>query len=226
MTDHTRETVYLLEDDDAVRRSITRLLQTAALDVEEYAEPVTFLKTLPSDAAGCLILDVRMPHMSGLQVLEHLRDRQIFLPTVFISGCADLPMVVQAMKLGAVDFLEKPFSEQNLLDRIHESMNKYRRHRQRQNFVYSIRNRMEDLTEREQTVLDHLVQGENTKTIAHALNVSPKTIEFHRVNVLRKMQADSVVELVRQVLAVQAADEASRTDFDATQRVSSAYHVA
>jgi len=190
--------VFVIDDDDSVRRSLERLLRSVDLDVETYASAQEFLRRALPDRPSCVVLDLRLPGPSGLELQESLIRAGHNVPIVFISGHADVPSSVRAIKAGAVDFLQKPFSDQALLDIIHGALRRDREARQNQAEVAGLRVRFDTLTPRERDVLRLVIQGRLNKQIAGDLGISEKTVKFHRGRVMEKTQAGSVAELVRQ----------------------------
>lgn len=193
--------VILVDDDSAVRESIRWLLESVSLEVVEFASPQAFLDAPRRDVPTCIVLDVRMPTMSGLDVQERLARSGDTTPIIFITGHADVPSAVRAFKGGAVDFLEKPFSEQMLLDRVHAALRRDNEQRKERSERARWRQRYETLSPREREVLDHVVRGEPNKIIADKLEINIKTVEIHRTRVMRKMEADSLAALVREYFA-------------------------
>lgn len=201
--------VYLIDDDPGIQDAMRRLLKSVGLQLQTYSHAQEFLekkeKGDPTTShPGCLVLDIRMPGMSGLELQQRLQDRGDDLPIIVVSGHADVPMTVRAIKAGALDFLEKPFNEQVLLDRIQEGIQESLRRRSEQGERSQIEARVKTLTPREREVLDMLVSGKPNKTIATDLNISRKTLDIHRGKVLQKMQAETVADLVRMVLKARA----------------------
>ena len=190
--------VFVIDDDDSVRRSLERLLRSVDLDVETFASAQDFLRKPMPDRPACVVLDLRLPGPSGLELQESLTRSGHDVPIVFISGHADVPSSVRAIKAGAVDFLQKPFSDQALLDIIHGALRRDREARRDRAEVASIRVRFDMLTPRERDVLRLVIQGRLNKQIAGDLGISEKTVKFHRGRVMEKTQAGSVAELVRQ----------------------------
>jgi FixJ family two-component response regulator len=190
--------VFVIDDDDSVRRSLERLLRSVDLDVETFASAQDFLRRPMPDRPACVVLDLRLPGPSGLELQESLNRSGHDVPIVFISGHADVPSSVRAIKAGAVDFLQKPFSDQALLDIIHGALRRDREARRDRAEVSSIRVRFDTLTPRERDVLRLVIQGRLNKQIAGDLGISEKTVKFHRGRVMEKTQAGSVAELVRQ----------------------------
>jgi two-component system response regulator FixJ len=193
-------TVFVVDDDEAVRTSLRLLLKSVGLPVETFASAQEFLDQFDPDRAGCLVLDIRMPGMSGLELQQHLNDRHSIMPVVFITGHGDVPMAVEAMQAGAVDFIQKPFRDQDLIDRINRALEKDREMRGELRERDEIRRRMSQLTPREREVLELVTQGKANKVIAGDLGVSQRTVEIHRARVMEKMRAGSLAHLVRMVL--------------------------
>jgi two-component system response regulator FixJ len=193
-------TVFVVDDDDAVRTSLRLLLKSVGLPVETFASAQEFLDAFDADRAGCLVLDIRMPGMSGLELQQRLNEIHAIVPIVFITGHGDVPMAVEAMQHGAVDFIQKPFRDQDLIDRINQALEKDRDNRAGLKERDAIRRRMQQLTPREREVLDLVTQGKANKVIAGDLNVSQRTVEIHRARVMEKMGASSLAHLVRMVI--------------------------
>jgi two-component system response regulator FixJ len=192
--------VHLIDDDEAVRHSMAFLLTTVGLAVRVYESADQFLTALGSLQPGCIISDVRMPGMDGLALQRKLRAEGIGLPVIIITGHGDVAMAVEAMKAGAIDFLEKPFDDELLLTAIGSALDQYGKTGVRETEIGLIRQRLETLSPREREVLDGLVAGLPNKTIAYDLKLSPRTVEVHRANVMTKMQAGSLSDLVRMTL--------------------------
>ncbi len=189
--------MFVVDDDAAVRDAIKDLLESVGMRVQTFVSGAEFLARTPVDAPSCLILDVRLPGMSGLEFQRHLNSSGIEIPIVFITGHGDIPITVQAMKGGAVDFLTKPFRDQELLDAIHKAIARDRERREQHAEVIDLRQRYEELTPREREVMALVTQGLLNKQIAAELGASETTIKIHRGQVMRKMQADSLADLVR-----------------------------
>jgi two-component system response regulator FixJ len=192
--------VHLIDDDEAVRQALAFLLASAGHAVRVYESGESFLGTAGSPHLGCIVSDVRMPGIDGLALLRRLKEIGITLPVVIMTGHADVPLAVEAMKAGAVDFIEKPFDDEVLLSAIRVALSRQGEVEQRNAEQDRIRARIESLSERERQVLDGLVSGHANKTIAYDLDLSPRTVEVHRANVMIKMGASSLSNLVRMAL--------------------------
>ncbi len=192
--------VLVVDDDAGVRNAMRVLLKSVGLDSASYGSAQEFLAAYDSAQPGCLLLDIRMPGMSGLELQQQLNLRGAVIPVIFMTGHGDIPMAVEAMQHGAFDFLQKPFRDQDLIDRIQKAIAKDADLRKSLGEHERIRRRLESLTPREREVLDLMTQGKQNKAIAQALDVSPRTVEIHRARVMEKMNAHSVAELVRMML--------------------------
>jgi two-component system response regulator FixJ len=192
--------VHVIDDDEAVRESIDFLLRAAGLSVRTYDSATSFLEAAPKIAAGCIITDVRMPGLSGLELLRRLQEMQVGLPVIVITGHGDVPLAVEAMKCGAVDFLEKPFDDDVLLASVRAALNRSEESAAVEAERADIRARIAALTQRERDVLEGLVAGHPNKIIAFKLEISPRTVEIYRANLMTKMKAGSLSELVRMAL--------------------------
>lgn len=193
-------TVFVVDDDDAVRNSLRWLLKSVGFPVTLFASAQEFLSAYQTDHPGRLVLDIRMPGMSGLELQRHLSLRGAIIPIVFITGHGDVPMAVDAMQQGAFDFLQKPFRDQDLIDRVQRAFEKDATSRRALAEVDRIREHFESLTAREREVLALVTSGKANKVIAAELDVSPRTVEIHRARVMEKMEAPSLAALVRMVL--------------------------
>lgn len=194
------EIVFVVDDEAPMRNALQRLFESAGLAVEAYATAQEFLDSCRPDTAGCLVLDVRMPGMSGLELQQELASRDVKIPVVFLTGSADVPMAVQAMQAGAVDFLEKPFENEILLARVREALERGARMQHDAGLRAGIEQRLARLTPREREVMELMVAGRLSKTIADMLGVSPRTVQIHRGRIMEKMQAPSLADLVRMAL--------------------------
>ncbi len=193
-------TVIVIDDDEAVRSSLKLLLRSVKLPVTAYASAQEFLPRYSPDQPGCLIVDVRMPGMSGLELQQQLNLRGAMIPVIFITGHGDISMAVEAMRHGAFDFLPKPFRDQDLLDRVQRALQKDAANRREIAQTERIRELFETLTPREREVLELVTSGKPNKVMAADLGVSQRTVEIHRARVMEKMQANSLAQLVRMVM--------------------------
>jgi two-component system, LuxR family, response regulator FixJ len=189
--------VHVIDDDEAVRQSIEFLLRTSGVTARTYDSASAFLDVLPTIESGCIITDVRMPGISGIDLLRHLGEMQIRIPVIVITGHGDVPLAVEAMKSGAVDFLEKPFEDELLLRSVRSALNRSQENAARDAERAEVETRLATLTNRERDVLEGLVAGKPNKIIAFDLAISPRTVEIYRANVMTKMEAASLSELVR-----------------------------
>jgi two-component system, LuxR family, response regulator FixJ len=197
--------VCIVDDDEAVRGSLKLLLKSLGLSTRAYGSAPEFLAEFDPQRRGCLVLDIRMPGMSGLDLQQELNARGALVPIIFMTGHGDVPMAVEAMQQGAMDFLQKPFRDQDLLDRIHKAIEKDRAGRELLGNREHIRARIDALTPREREVLKFITDGKANKVIAAELKVSQRTVEIHRANVMEKMDANSLAHLVRMVVEAQGA---------------------
>jgi two-component system, LuxR family, response regulator FixJ len=198
--------VHIVDDDEAVRQSLAFLLSTAGIPVRVYESATSFLRALPSLQAGCLITDVRMPDLTGIELLQRLKAKSIDLPVIVITGHGDIPLAVEAMKSGAIDFIEKPFAEEAILRAVRSAEERVGRQGHRSEVETALAGRFASLSERERQVLDGLVAGSANKTIAYDLGISPRTVEVYRANLMNKMQAKSLSELIRMALTIRPSD--------------------
>jgi two-component system, LuxR family, response regulator FixJ len=195
-----RPVVYVVEDDDAVRESLRFLLQTAHLPVRAYESAKPLLDALPGIEDGCVIADVKMPEIDGLELVRLLKRRKVGLPVIVITGHTDVPLAMQAMKAGAVDFIEKPYDGEVLLSAVQSALSAHEKHVRRDSERAEIRRRLAVLSQRERQVLDGLVAGRPNKAIANELGISARTVEIYRAQMMSKMQAISLSQLVRMAL--------------------------
>jgi two-component system, LuxR family, response regulator FixJ len=193
-------TVHVIDDDEALRDSLTFLLRTAQLEVLSYPSAAAFLETLPDAKLSCVITDVRMPGMSGIDLLRHLRERKISVPVIVITGHGDIPLAVEAMRIGAIDFLEKPFDDEVLIASVKAALRQKEGETKRHGERAEIERRLAALSNRERDVLGGLVAGRANKQIAYDLGISPRTVEIYRANLMSKMKAGSLSDLVRMAL--------------------------
>jgi two-component system response regulator FixJ len=196
----TSSSVHVIDDDEAVRESLEFLLRSARFDVHSYESAVAFLSALPNVGNGCIITDVRMPEMSGIDLLRRLKELGVSAPVIVITGHGDVPLAVEAMKIGAVDFLEKPFDDDVLLMSVRTALGRAEQQQHRDLERAQMQERLATLSTREREVLDGLIAGLPNKTIAYDLGISPRTVEIYRANVMTKMKAASLSELVRMAL--------------------------
>jgi two-component system response regulator FixJ len=200
----TDAVVHLIDDDEAVRQSVAFLLTTSGFAVRVYESATAFLDALPSLQPGCVVTDVRMPGMDGLALQRELANRGVGFPVIVITGHADVPLAVEAMKSGAVDFIEKPFNDNSLLSAIRVAIAQHGRNARRDDEIAAIKAKLGSLSPREREVLDGLVAGLPNKTIAYDLKISARTVEVHRANLMTRMGAHSVADLVRMVFVVRS----------------------
>jgi two-component system, LuxR family, response regulator FixJ len=194
------QVVHVIDDDADVRQSMAFLLSTTGLAVRVHESAVAFLADLPNAQGGCIVTDIRMPGMDGLELQRRLRDHKIGLPVIVMTGHGDVALAVEAMKAGAVDFIEKPFDDEVLLGAIRSALARHAQSSEDRGRRLEIRERLDQLSAREREVLDGLVAGKPNKIIAYDLGISARTVEVYRANVMTKMRADSLSELVRMAL--------------------------
>jgi two-component system, LuxR family, response regulator FixJ len=194
--------VYVIDDDDAQRESLAFLLGTAQISVQSFASAKAFLETLPAAKNGCIITDVRMPDLSGIDLLRRLNDLKVTVPVIVVTGHGDVALAVEAMKIGAIDFLEKPVDDEVLLASVNLALQQQDGQAKRHIERAEIESRTAALSQRERDVLDELVAGRANKQIAFDLGISPRTVEIYRANLMHKMRAGSLSDLVRMALIV------------------------
>jgi len=194
-------TVFIVDDDKQVREALELLMQSVGLNVETYESGQALLEAFKPEIPGCIVTDIRMPGMSGLELQKKLKEQKLHPPVIIITGHGDIPMAVDAMQAGAVDFIEKPFNDQRLLDSVHRAIETDAAQRGHATQIAEIRERMESLTAREKEVMALITQGKRNKNIADELHVSQSTVEAHRAKVMEKMQANTLSDLMRMVLS-------------------------
>lgn len=195
-------TVFVIDDDEAVRDSLKMLLDSIGQRSETFTNPGHFLETYDENRPGCIVLDIRMPGMSGLELQNRLNNIHCILPIIFITGHGDVPMAVRAIKEGAMDFIQKPFRDQELLDLINDALKLDGKQRSELLEHKNILHRVSSLSDREYEVLHHVVEGKANKLIATEIGLSQRTVEIHRSHVMKKMHTKSLAHLVRQIMAV------------------------
>ena len=193
-------TVHVVDDDEAVRRALCMLFRSDGLRTADYAAPGEFLDAVTPEMTGCIVLDIRMPGMDGLDLHQRLQEREIAMPVIFLTGHADVPKAVRAMKQGALDFIEKPFDDEHLLRRVQYALTKGALQKHRKAERDRLTERLEQLTPREREALNLIVAGHTNKEIAEQLHISARTVEVHRARLMKKLEADSLSDLVRMVL--------------------------
>jgi two-component system, LuxR family, response regulator FixJ len=204
MIDSEKPLVHLVDDDEAIRRSAGFMLKTSGFQVKSYESGIELLKNCASLDPGCILLDIRMPGMDGLEVQRKLQEKGVGLPVIIMTGHGDVALAVQAMKAGAVDFIEKPFEKSALLDALAEGLERLKRGESSGDRMRDATTRLQALTGREREVLDGLAQGLPNKTIAYDLGISPRTVEIHRANLMTKLGVRSLSEALRIAFAAQA----------------------
>ncbi len=197
-----KPTIFIVDDDAAVRDALKFLMRSVGHAVETFGSALEFLGAYRDDRPGCLVLDIRMPGLSGLELQDKLVEQHALIPIIFITGHGDVPMAVEAMQAGAMDFIQKPFRDQDLLDRINQALEKDTANRMALKESNAIRERLASLTPREREVMNLVVQGKANKVIAGDLDLSQRTVEIHRARVMEKMHASSLAHLVRMVIEV------------------------
>lgn len=204
MTPHFEETIFIIDDDEAVRDSTEMLVMSVGLKTKTFSSAIEFLDQYSDQLFGCLILDVRMPKMSGLELQDELIARNSTLPIVFISGHGDIPMAVKAIKKGAVDFIAKPFPEQDLLDSLQRALRDNEKAYEKSSSKQEISKKLAHLSEREKQVLSKMLDGHANKVIALDLGISQRTVEVHRAHVMEKMEEKSLAQLVKAISIVES----------------------
>jgi two-component system response regulator FixJ len=189
--------VHVIDDDADVRQSLAFLLSTAGLAVQVHESAVAFLRALPGIPEGCVVTDIRMPGMDGLELQRRLRELKAALPVIVMTGHGDVRLAVEAMKTGAIDFIEKPFDDEVLLSAVRSALTRRAKDSERDARAAAVQDRIRKLSDREREVLEKLVAGKANKVIAYELGISPRTVEVYRANVMTKMEADSLSDLVR-----------------------------
>lgn len=192
-------TVFIVDDEESVRRSLDWLVSSIGMKVQTFQSARAFLKAYTPESHGCLVLDVRMPEMSGLELMERLRERRASIPIIFLSAHGDVPMVVRAMQFGAVDFLQKPFNSQQFLDRVNAAIEHDLEARERRHSTQQLAQGLMMLTPREREILELALSGESSKRIANALKISHKTVEVHRAHIMKKLNVRSFNEIVGKI---------------------------
>ncbi len=204
--------VHVIDDDEAARHSLAFLLRAAKIEARTYESAKAFLDVAADVKSGCVITDVRMPDISGIDLLRRLRERKIGVPVIVITGHADVPLAVEAMKIGAADFLEKPFDDEALLAAVRSALNRQDSGSRREAERAEVESRLAALSNRERDVLEGLVAGHANKQIAFDLGISPRTVEVYRANLMTKMQAASLSDLVRMALVAGILGSGSNSD--------------
>lgn len=192
--------VYIIDDDDAVRQSLEFLLKTANIKVRGFDSAKEFLQTLPHVKSGCIVTDVRMPEVTGIDLLRRVKELSLDIPVIVITGHGDIALAVEAMKVGAVDFLEKPFDDEMILTSVRSALSKDADATRQRAQLTEINDKLAALSNRERQVLEGLVAGKANKVIAYDLGISPRTVEIYRANLMTKMSANSLSELVRMAM--------------------------
>jgi two-component system, LuxR family, response regulator FixJ len=195
-----KATVHVIDDDEAVRQALAFQLGSAGIDVRTYESASAFLKVAPTVQTGCIITDIKMPEVSGIDLLRRLRELRVAVPVIVITAHGDVPLAVEAMKIGAVDFLEKPFEDEVLLASVQSALDRGNRDQKQRAERSTIERRLAALSNRERDVLEGLVAGHSNKQIAYDLGISPRTVEDYRAGLMTKMQAASLSDLVRMAL--------------------------
>jgi two-component system response regulator FixJ len=206
----TEAIIYVIDDDEAVRQSLEFLLKTAGVAVRSFDSAKAFLDILPQVGFGCIITDVRMPEITGIDLLRKVKEVNRDLPVIVITGHCDISLAVEAMKIGAADFLEKPFDDDHLLAAVHNALDREADQVKRKAQVSDIQDKLAALSNRERQVLEGLVAGNANKTIAFDLGISPRTVEIYRANLMTKMAANSLSDLVRMAMVAGILDDGKK----------------
>lgn len=200
------QTVFIVDDDEGVRDGLGLLLETVGQSCQSFSDALEFLDHYNPEMGGCLVLDIRMPRMTGLDLQKLINQKGWTIPIIFITGHGDIPMAVEAMRRGALDFIRKPFREQKLLDRINEALNVDADKRRELMSSNAVRGRIATMTEREREVFDLVAQGEMNKVIGASLGISERTVEVHRAQVMKKLDVKTLAQLVRIQLVMEQAE--------------------
>lgn len=200
------QTVFIVDDDEGVRDGLGLLLETVGQSCQSFSDALEFLDHYNPEMGGCLVLDIRMPRMTGLDLQKLINQKGWTIPIIFITGHGDIPMAVEAMRRGALDFIRKPFREQKLLDRINEALNVDADKRRELMSSNAVRDRIATMTEREREVFDLVAQGEMNKVIGASLGISERTVEVHRAQVMKKLDVKTLAQLVRIQLVMEQAE--------------------
>lgn len=194
--------VFVVDDDEAMRDSIACLLESVNLPSRMFSDASAFLEFFETQRQGCILLDIRMPGMSGMELLENLKANGVTLPVIIITGHGDVPLAVRALKLGAFDFVQKPFNADDLLDRVHAALEQVQERRQKDRKLDRLRSHFDALTGREREIMELVVAGNPSKVIGMKLGISSRTVDIHRSNIMRKLNVRTVAELVQSRLAL------------------------
>lgn len=202
LEDNWLPSVFVVDDDEAMRDSISCLLESVNLPGKTFSSAREFLEFYDSRQQGCVLLDIRMPDMSGIELLEHIKACGIQMPVIIITGHGDVPLAVRALKLGAFDFIQKPYNAQDLLDKVHAALRMVRDDSLKNREMIGLRSNFDALTGREREVMELVVTGDSSKVIGMKLGISPKTVEIHRANIMKKLNVRTVAELVQSRLSL------------------------
>jgi FixJ family two-component response regulator len=196
-------TVFIIDSDEGICKALKLLIHSIGIEVKTYINPTNFIEDYTRSQPGCLILDVRLPEISGFKTVEILKERDMHIPIIFLTEHGSIRMAVRAMKMGAMDFLEKPFDEQELLEKVQEGISRDEENRKKQLEREKIIEHLARLSERERQVLNGLLEGRNSKSIALSLGINSKTVEFHRTNLIKKMEVNSMMELMMRIMKIE-----------------------